>query len=112
MTSIDFPHRLNENVPQYRSKDERKVGMSFLRRITASLHRGLLGEHPHNTFLSFNWHNVRHIRNFLEDQSRSLERRPYIIADIGGGRSPYHCYFNDLAEEFICFWVRPKWNSL
>ena len=26
----------------------------------------LLGEHPHNTFLSFNYHNVNHINRYLK----------------------------------------------
>ncbi len=81
-------------------------GMSNLRRVGAWLYRGLLGQHPHNTFLSFNWHNVRHIRRFLEAQGQQLEGGPYVVADIGGGKCPYYPYLADLAREFICVDLR------
>lgn len=70
------------------------------------LHEYILGTHPRNTWLSFNWHNVRHINRFIESSRKQLERDDYIIADIGGGRSPYYDRFADRCSSFTVVDVR------
>jgi SAM-dependent methyltransferase len=65
------------------------------------LHEYVLGTHPNNTWLSFNWHNVRHINRFLAATRKRLDRNDYVIADIGGGRSPYYDWFSDCCSTFI-----------
>ena len=69
-------------------------------------HEYILGTHPHNTWLSFNWHNVRHINRFIEDASGRLDRADYAIADIGGGRSPYYKCFADRCSSYTVIDVR------
>lgn len=61
----------------------------------------ILGVHPNNTCFSFNWHNVRHINSFLRRKSFEIEKNSMIIADIGGGRSPYFSCFSNKAGKFI-----------
>lgn len=60
----------------------------------------ILGRHPHNNCLSFNWHNVRHINRFYKKSGRTLDRHDYEIADIGGGKSPYFPIFQDRCAHF------------
>jgi SAM-dependent methyltransferase len=58
----------------------------------------ILGKHPNNTIFSFNYHNVRHIRNFL------LANKPIIsglLIDIGAGRSPYYPLLADKLARYV-----------
>lgn len=69
----------------------------FLRKIAQLI----LGVHPNNTFLSFNWHNVRHINNFLKKTTEALGGHDLSLADIGGGDSPYFYHFSSMCSEYI-----------
>ena len=71
------------------------------------LRAAILGVHPHNTLFSFNWHNVRHINDFLRQQSKKLREntgsmaKNFVVADIGGGNSPYYEYFGPYASKYL-----------
>jgi SAM-dependent methyltransferase len=62
----------------------------------------VLGQHPNNTVFSFNWHNVRHITRFLRKESAYLAGTDYVLADIGGGLSPYYSIFAAQVGAYIC----------
>lgn len=66
----------------------------------------ILGIHPNNTIFSFNWHNVRFIKSFIERECSKIDKPEIVVADIGGGRSPYYDYFADLIKEYICVDIR------
>jgi hypothetical protein len=70
-------------------------------RLFKRVSRLLLGQHPNNTFLSFNWHNVRHIKTFLHRFRLGLDRDRYDIVDIGAGASPYFSIFAPLAGQYV-----------
>ncbi|QKD83472.1 hypothetical protein HPC62_15830 [Thermoleptolyngbya sichuanensis A183] len=48
----------------------------------------ILGVHPYNTCFAFNWHNVRHIRRFLERTVAQIEGSNLRLADVGVGDRP------------------------
>src|SRR3972149_10110303 len=60
----------------------------------------VLGKHPNNTIFAFNFHNVRHLNNFLKGFRKSLSRK-CVIVDVGAGGSPYHSIFSDIASRYI-----------
>lgn len=61
----------------------------------------VLGKHPNNTIFSFNFHNVKHINEFLHKAAESLENKKHIVADIGAGSSPYYNIFASKSEQYI-----------
>jgi len=60
----------------------------------------ILGQHPNNTFFSYNWHNVRHINKFNRIFVQSQAGQRFHIADIGGGKSPYYPLFAPICDRF------------
>ena len=60
----------------------------------------ILGKHPNNTFLSYNWHNVRHINKFIKSCAELQSGKQLDIADIGGGKSPYYPVFAEISKTF------------
>jgi len=71
----------------------------------------IMGKHPRNSICSFNYHNLRIIRRFLDSVCTELNNRtgpfehlgtqPLIMADIGAGKSPYFSYFEPMLEKYI-----------
>lgn len=61
----------------------------------------ILGVHPYNTCFAFNWHNVRHIRRFLEATVAQIEGSDLRLADVGGGRSPYYPFFASKISQYV-----------
>ncbi len=60
-----------------------------------------MGKHPYNTMFSYNYHNIRDIlRFFKEFTARYHKADKKIIIDVGGGRSPYFDFFNDISEKY------------
>lgn len=60
----------------------------------------VLGVHPYNTVFSFNYFNVKHILNFLSAFGSSLQRKDYVVCDIGAGNSPYYSIFQNVLSEY------------
>lgn len=55
--------------------------------------RLILGVHPHNTVFSFNYTNIRHVREFMLKHSASLDLKQKTVVDVGGGKIPYREMF-------------------
>lgn len=72
----------------------------MINQLAKKLAHILLGVHPNNTILSFNYHNVRHIREFLKAFKETLDSDDLIIADIGSGKIPYAPIFFDKACKY------------
>lgn len=75
---------------------------TMIKQMFKKFYHLLLGEHPHNTFLSFNYHNVSHVNKYLEKEINSIKsNQQYILADIGAGKSPYYKVFSEICSEYI-----------
>jgi SAM-dependent methyltransferase len=71
---------------------------SFLREIYILI----LGKHPNNTFLSFNFHNVRHIIKYLKkERDKIYTGDQCVLVDIGAGSSPYYDIFSPVTSRYI-----------
>ncbi|MEJ1237887.1 methyltransferase domain-containing protein [Chryseolinea sp. T2] len=77
-------------------KQTRKLTERIEKRLTSLI----LGQHPHNTIFSFNYHNVVHINAFLREQAKRIGKVD-TVTDVGAGRSPYYPIFGHLSENYI-----------
>lgn len=62
----------------------------------------IMGEHPHNTIFSYNYHNIKSILKFFKQfvsQFNNTDKK--IIIDVGGGRSPYYEFFKNISQKYI-----------
>ena len=62
------------------------------------LHLRLLGRHPYNTILNYNWVNVRPMVRTLRALAPLMHGR---VVDVGAGRSPYYDVFSAGARSYI-----------
>lgn len=69
--------------------------------LAESIRNFILGKRPYNTIFSFNYHNIRHIVEFLQNEVRCLPVTPHRILDVGGGAAPYHEFFAGKIAEYM-----------
>jgi len=62
------------------------------------LHLRLLGRHPYNTVLNYNWVNVRPMVRTLRALTPLVRGR---VVDVGAGRSPYYDVFSAGVRSYI-----------
>jgi SAM-dependent methyltransferase len=62
------------------------------------LHLRLLGRHPYNTVLNYNWVNVRPMLRTLRALAPLVRGR---VVDVGAGRSPYYDLFAAGARPYV-----------
>lgn len=70
-------------------------------RFRAIVSKAVLGTHPHNSFFSFNFHNVRHIVACINRFVVNLPDGVYDFVDVGCGSSPYYSLFEGRARRYI-----------
>jgi SAM-dependent methyltransferase len=63
-------------------------------RLIHEASRLIIGIHPHNTVFSFNYTNIRHVREFMKSQAVLHDLRNKILVDVGGGKIPYRNLFD------------------
>lgn len=64
---------------------------TLARVVRETLARVVLGNHPHNTVFSFNYHNVRHVVGWMRDVGHQVGPVDLVV-DVGGGAAPYRRY--------------------
>ncbi len=62
----------------------------------------ILGRHPYNTVLSFNFHNVRHIIKYLKKERETIcSKAECVLVDVGAGASPYYNIFSPVTSRYV-----------
>jgi SAM-dependent methyltransferase len=69
-----------------------------LRWLERWLHLRLLGRHPYNTVLNYNWVNVRPMVRTLRALAPLVRGR---VVDVGAGRSPYYDLFSAGVRSYV-----------
>jgi SAM-dependent methyltransferase len=79
--------------------DHRQAGLRGSAAARA-VYFGVLGRHPDNTVCAFNYHNVRHVRDFMRRVGSRLPMGA-VVVDVGAGHSPYYPAFLDRAGRYV-----------
>jgi len=61
----------------------------------------ILGKHPDNTWLSFNWSNITQLKTFMRRAGDLIPNDDSTIADIGAGQLPYFKFVADKTRRYI-----------
>lgn len=75
-------------------------------RFVGTVAPALLGRHPHNTLLSFNYFNVCHINRYFQRYADDLKRTDCVAVDVGSGSSPYFEYLWGHVSEYLAIDVK------
>ncbi|MGD1874125.1 MAG: methyltransferase domain-containing protein [Mastigocoleus sp.] len=76
--------------------------LMIVKEILKKIYILFLGQHPHNTFLSFNYHNISHINKYIKREIKNIAgSKKYILADIGSGKSPYYQILSEISSKYV-----------
>ena len=61
----------------------------------------LLGKHPRNTWLAFNWSNLNQLRTFMKRAGSLIPDVNSTVVDVGAGKLPYFNFVDAKTEKYI-----------